>query len=53
MKAMITVRVEKSNGTVVTKTQYIEPVWPYRESKAKFTERLEKAAASAVKAVTR
>lgn len=53
MKGYISIRVEKSNGTVVTKSQVVEPVWPYRESKAKFTERLEKAAASAVKAVTR
>lgn len=53
MKGYITIRVERANGTVITKEQRVEPVWPYRESKAKFTERLEKAAASAVKAVTR
>lgn len=53
MKAVVYVKLTKSNGTIVTKEQVVESPWPYRESKAKFTERLEKAAASAVKAVTR
>lgn len=49
MKGTIHVTVEKNNGTVVTKSQRIEAPWPYRESKATFAERMEKAAVGAVK----
>jgi len=53
VKAVVYIRLVKANGTIVTKEQSVESPWPYREGKAKFGERLEKAASSAVKAVMR
>jgi hypothetical protein len=49
----ITIRIvgEKSDGTVVSKTQNISPPWNRRMTNAEFLERAEKAAIAAVRSV--